>query len=44
MINTEKNSDKFKKSNYEENIIETEILEEKKDQSSPFLSLNSFHV
>jgi hypothetical protein len=31
MINTEKNSDKFKKSNYEENINETEILEEKKD-------------
>jgi hypothetical protein len=31
MINTEKNSDKFKKSNDEENIIETEILEEKKD-------------
>jgi hypothetical protein len=31
MINTERNSDKLKKFNYEENIVETEILEEKKD-------------
>jgi len=31
MINTERNSDKLKKFNYEENIVETKILEEKKD-------------
>ena len=31
MINTERNSDKLKKFNYEEKIVETEILEEKKD-------------